>query len=109
MEPTPLYDVWDYTDVDRAFWDAHLADWLPERLIDAHSHLLLDRLRLVERTEEKKRQYWVNELELCMDAETAEHCDRVAWLEHGQLVDIGPPERVLEPYRASVVSPTDAV
>ena len=39
----------------------------------------------------------------------AHHCDRVAWLEHGRLVDIGPPGQVLEPYRASVVSPTDAL
>ncbi len=39
----------------------------------------------------------------------AEHCDRVTWLEHGEIVDIGPPERVLEPYRASVVRPIDAV
>ena len=39
----------------------------------------------------------------------ADHCDRVAWLEHGQLVDIGPPETILEPYRAAVMSPTDAL
>ena len=39
----------------------------------------------------------------------AEHCDRVAWLEHGRLVDVGPPDRVLEPYRESVMSPTDSI
>jgi len=39
----------------------------------------------------------------------AEHCNRVAWLEHGRLVDVGPPGRILEPYRESVVCPTDAI
>jgi len=28
-------------DVDRAFYERHLADWLPDRLIDAHTHLWL--------------------------------------------------------------------
>ncbi|MCZ6508289.1 MAG: ABC transporter ATP-binding protein, partial [Acidobacteria bacterium] len=39
----------------------------------------------------------------------SEHCDRVAWLEHGQVVDIGPPAKILEPYRDAVMSPTDAL
>ena len=29
MQPVPLYYVWDYTDVDRAFWAEHLEGWLP--------------------------------------------------------------------------------
>jgi GNAT superfamily N-acetyltransferase len=28
-------------DVDRAFYERHLADWLPERIIDAHTHIWL--------------------------------------------------------------------
>jgi ABC-type polysaccharide/polyol phosphate transport system ATPase subunit len=39
----------------------------------------------------------------------AEYCDRVAWLEHGQLVGVGDPEEVLPSYRAAVMSPTDAL
>ncbi len=31
----------DVKDVDRAFYERHLADWLPDRLIDAHTHLWL--------------------------------------------------------------------
>ena len=39
MEPIALHHVWNYTDVDRAFWEEHLADWLPERIVDAHVHV----------------------------------------------------------------------
>jgi ABC-2 type transport system ATP-binding protein/lipopolysaccharide transport system ATP-binding protein len=39
----------------------------------------------------------------------AEHCDRVAWLEHGQLMDIGQPQAILEPYRDAVMSPADSI
>lgn len=39
----------------------------------------------------------------------SEHCDRVAWLEHGQMVDIGPPAKILAPYRDAVMSPADAL
>lgn len=37
------------------------------------------------------------------------NCDRVAWLEHGEMVNIGPPAEILESYRAAVMSPTDAL
>ena len=37
------------------------------------------------------------------------HCDRVAWLEHGQMVNIGRPDEILEAYRSAVMSPTDAL
>ena len=38
MQPIPLYFVWQYNDVDRAFSRRHLEDWVPRRLIDAHTH-----------------------------------------------------------------------
>jgi predicted TIM-barrel fold metal-dependent hydrolase len=75
VEPVPLHFVWEYTDVDRRFWDEHLADWLPERLVDAHAHLSLPGHRVVEMTDEMRRQHWVNELMQPMDAETAARCD----------------------------------
>ncbi len=62
MLPVPLHHVWEYTDVDRAFWQRHLEDWVPGRIFDAHTHVNEPRFRLVERTEEMRRQYWVNEL-----------------------------------------------
>jgi homopolymeric O-antigen transport system ATP-binding protein len=39
----------------------------------------------------------------------ARNCDRVAWLEHGSLVDVGRPEDVLDKYRSAVMSPADAL
>ncbi|MGD2175846.1 MAG: amidohydrolase family protein [Candidatus Brocadiaceae bacterium] len=79
MEPVPLHYVWDYTDVDRAFWREHLEDWLPERLIDAHVHVTDPELRLRPVTEEKRRQYWVNEVSEPIPAEDAERCIRTVF------------------------------
>jgi hypothetical protein len=62
MPPTPLYHVWDYSDVDRAFWAEHFEDWLPQRIIDAHTHITDPRLRRAPITEAMRRQYWVNEV-----------------------------------------------
>ena len=31
MTAEPLYHVWQYTDVDRRFWQEHLEDWVPRR------------------------------------------------------------------------------
>ncbi len=75
-EPVHLHYVWDYTDVDRAFWAEHLEAWLPRRIIDAHTHLGLARHRLEPMTQEKRRQYWVNEVSEPIDAETAQRCTR---------------------------------
>ena len=33
VKPVPLHHVWQYTDVDRAFWQEHLEDWLPAEII----------------------------------------------------------------------------
>ena len=79
MKPTPLYFVWDYNDVDRAFWNEHLEDWLPKRILDAHTHIFQPQWRLEPMTDTKRRQYWVNELLEPIDAPTAEHCYRTVF------------------------------
>ncbi len=79
MNPTPLYFVWQYTDVDRAFWEEHLEGWLPRRIIDAHTHVAEPTHRLVPMTEEMRRQYWVNELFEPIPAPVAEECYRTVF------------------------------
>jgi ABC-type polysaccharide/polyol phosphate transport system ATPase subunit len=37
------------------------------------------------------------------------YCDRVAWMEHGRIVDLGAPAPILEAYRTAVMSPADAL
>ena len=71
---TPLYFVWDYSDVDRAFWQEHFESWLPPRMLDAHTHIFPDKFRLEAMTDAKRRQYWVNELLEPIDAPAAERC-----------------------------------
>lgn len=74
MADIPLYHVWNYTDVDCAFWAEHLEEWVPRRVLDAHTHIIDPRLRLLPMTEARRRQYWVNEVFEPIDAPTAEHC-----------------------------------
>ena len=74
MQPTPLHHVWQYTDVDREFWHRHLEEWVPKRVFDAHTHVNEPRFRIVERTEEMRRQYWVNEVSEPIGAAEAERC-----------------------------------
>jgi hypothetical protein len=62
MNPVPLHHVWQYTDVDRRFWQEHLEPWLPKRIFDAHTHVNEPQFRVGEVTEEKRHQYWVNEV-----------------------------------------------
>ena len=78
-KPVPLNHVWDYTDVDRAFWDEHLADWLPDTVFDAHTHINEPKYRLHVPTEEMRRQYWVNEISEPIGAATAERCYRTVY------------------------------
>ena len=74
MDPIPLYYVWTYTDVDRRFWQEHLADWLPTMLFDAHTHVNEPRFRCQEMSEEKRKQYWVNEVFEPIGAGDAQRC-----------------------------------
>jgi predicted TIM-barrel fold metal-dependent hydrolase len=74
VNAAPLYFLWEYNDVDRAFWAEHLESWLPRRIIDSHTHIMDRRFRLMETTEAMRRQYWVNEVREPIDAASAERC-----------------------------------
>jgi len=74
MKPVPLYYVWQYTDVDRRFWRENLEDWLPPRIFDAHTHVNEPEFRVEEMTDQKRRQYWVNEVAEPIGASDAARC-----------------------------------
>ncbi len=70
----PLHSVFTYNDADRAFWEEHLENWVPQRLLDSHVHIVDPRFQIETITEEMKQQYWVNELSEMQDAATAVRC-----------------------------------
>jgi RimJ/RimL family protein N-acetyltransferase len=70
----PLHHVFDFTDVDRRFWEEHIEDWLPESIFDAHVHLTAPGSELHRVTEEMRREIWVNEVASPIDAPTTRHC-----------------------------------
>jgi len=74
-----LHHVFDYTDVDRKFWDEHLADWVPNAVFDAHTHINEPRYRREVPTEEMRRQYWVGEVGEPIAAADAERCFRTVY------------------------------
>ncbi len=61
MANTHIHHVFEYTDVDRAFWQEHLEGWLPRRIIDAHVHIADPALQHTPPTPEQRRQFWVGE------------------------------------------------
>lgn len=79
MATLPLYHVWQYNDVDRAFWQEHLEPWLPAKIFDAHTHVNEPEFRVEAMTEEKRRQYWVNEVGEPIGADDAERCYRLVF------------------------------
>ena len=79
MKPVHLHHVWDYTDVDRAFWAEHLEEWVPRRVIDAHMHVSNPDLRLEPMTEERRRQFWVAEVSAPIRADDADRCQRIVF------------------------------
>lgn len=79
MSTIPLHYVWHYSDVDRAFWSEHLDPWLPQQIFDAHTHVTDPRFRLAVMSEEKRRQYWVNEVAEPISAEEADRCYRTVF------------------------------
>jgi len=92
MKPIHLHHVWDYTDVDRAFWAEHLEDWVPRTLIDAHTHVTNPAHRIEPMTEEMRRQYWVAEVSEPIDAPDAERCHGVVFPgREVRCVALGPP------------------
>ncbi len=79
MSSVPLHYVWEYTDVDRRFWDEHLEGWLPPRIFDAHTHVNEPRFRLEPMTDAKRRQYWVSEVSEPIGAADADRCHRLVF------------------------------
>lgn len=79
MKTIPLHHIWQYTDVDAAFWAEHIDGWLPERIIDAHVHVNDPALRVEEMTDERRRQHWVTEVAEPMPAETLVRCDGLVY------------------------------
>ena len=77
MKPIPLHHVWTYTDVDRDFWQEHLADWLPRRIFDAHTHVTEPEFRRKAPTEAKRHEYWVNEINDPIGAAAAARCREI--------------------------------
>lgn len=74
MPSVPLHHVWQYSDVDRDFWESHLEDWVPQRIFDAHTHVNEPQFRIEEMTDQKRRQYWVNEIAEPIGADDAQRC-----------------------------------
>lgn len=79
MNPVPLYFLWEYNEVDRAFWAEHLESWLPQRIFDTHTHVMHPQFQLEPMTEAMRRQYWVNEVSEPIDADAAERCLRTVF------------------------------
>ena len=79
MKETPLHHVWNYNGFDRIFWEEHLEDWVPKRIVDSHVHIVDPSLRIETITEEKKKAYWVNELAEGQSVEDAERCYRIVF------------------------------
>jgi predicted TIM-barrel fold metal-dependent hydrolase len=79
MNSIPLHFHWHYNDVDRAFWAEHLEDWLPGRILDAHTHIMDPAFRLRPMTEAMRRQYWVNEVFEPIDFATADRCQQIVF------------------------------
>ncbi len=92
MKPVFLHHVWKYTDADRAFWQEHLEAWMPRRIVDAHVHVTDPVLRKVEPTEEKRRSYWVCEVNEPQDADGMARCYGVVFPEReAELLCFGQP------------------
>ena len=79
MSPVPLHHVWQYTDVDRAFWQEHLEAFVPAEILDAHTHVNEPRFRLETLTEEKRRQHWFNEVNEPIGAAEAQRCHELVF------------------------------
>jgi len=79
MKSIPLCHVWQYNDIDRAFWQEHLEAWVPAEVFDAHTHVNHPLHRLETPSEEKRRQYWVNEVCEPIAAADAQRCHELVF------------------------------
>lgn len=69
----PLYYVYTYSGVDRAFWAEHLENWAPRRMLDTHLHFVDPDAQIEVVTEEMRRKYWVIETYTAIDAQETDH------------------------------------
>jgi uncharacterized protein len=79
MQPIHLNHVWEYRDIDRAFWADRLEEFMPASIMDAHVHLDDPSARRVEMTDAKRKQYWVAEVCQPMQADELERADTVIY------------------------------
>ena len=79
MNEVPLFHVWTYNDVDRAFWARHLEDWVPPKMIDAHMHICDPALRVEPMTETMRKSFWVHEVNEAHDAPTVDKCHALVY------------------------------
>lgn len=79
MNPIHLHHVFDYTDVDREFWQAHLEDFVPSQVIDAHVHLANPAHCLRPPSEEIRRQFWVHEVAEPIDADQFDRAETICY------------------------------
>jgi predicted TIM-barrel fold metal-dependent hydrolase len=79
MSDAPLCHVWQYTELDRRFWQERLEAWVPRRVFDAHTHVNGPRSRLEEMTDAKRCQYWVNEVLEPITPAEADRCHRLVF------------------------------
>ncbi|NOY80848.1 MAG: amidohydrolase family protein [Kiritimatiellaeota bacterium] len=79
MQSSHLHHVWDYRDVDRAFWQEHIASWLPRRIVDAHVHATDPARRLVKPDETMRRSYWVCEVSEPQTVVDLHRCQQIVY------------------------------
>ncbi len=72
MTSIPLYHVYEYRERDRAFWEEHLEDWVPRRVVDTHLHFVNPETQIETVSEEMLRRYWVIETYTAIDAADTE-------------------------------------
>ena len=53
-----MTDLFEIKDVDRAFYAERLRDWLPERIVDIHTHVWRDADRVHEPETNKRTVSW---------------------------------------------------
>jgi len=79
MAREPLYYIYEYSDVDKAFWAEHLEMWLPRNMMDTHLHFVDPNAQIETVTEEMRRKAWVIETYTAIDAEQTERIAKVIY------------------------------
>jgi len=79
VKPIPLTHLWNYTDVDRGFWAAHLEAWVPPRIFDTHVHVTDAACLRRPLTDERRRQHWVMEVSGPLSGNALAQCDATTY------------------------------